>query len=121
MSTAHAQRHTSIIRSLREKKYRPPRINLPTAPDLTLFEVPPDSEDDVDAGEEAVYSVNSIESDRGGEDHLSSEDEDTPKNEQAAEDVHEEIEDIANTDAFSLHREGDTGFDDDSDVEEWSF
>ncbi|KAJ8526036.1 hypothetical protein ON010_g15147 [Phytophthora cinnamomi] len=48
------------------KKRRPLLINLQTAPALTLLEVPPDSEDEVNADEEVVHSDNSIESDRGG-------------------------------------------------------
>ncbi|GMF15347.1 unnamed protein product [Phytophthora fragariaefolia] len=52
ISTSYAQRQASITIGLRRKKQRPPRIELPTAPDLSTFEVPPESDDDDYEGEE---------------------------------------------------------------------
>ncbi|GMF45320.1 unnamed protein product [Phytophthora fragariaefolia] len=54
ISTSYAQRQASITRGLRRKKQCPPRIELPTAPDLSTFEVPPESDDDDYEDEEVV-------------------------------------------------------------------
>ncbi|KAI9988745.1 hypothetical protein PInf_022280 [Phytophthora infestans] len=60
MSSAYARKLASITRGLRRKKQRLPRIALPPAPDLTEFEVPPDS-DSNDAGfEESDVSLDSL-------------------------------------------------------------
>ncbi|ETL37807.1 hypothetical protein L916_10553 [Phytophthora nicotianae] len=53
MSSAYAKKQASTTRGLRRKKQLLPRIALPPVPDLTEFEVPPES-DSNEAGFERV-------------------------------------------------------------------
>ncbi|POM58097.1 Hypothetical protein PHPALM_37303 [Phytophthora palmivora] len=105
MSSAYAQRQSSITRGLRRKKQRPPRIELPTAPDLSQFEAPSDSEDDFEEtiAEESDVSLGSVCSDAEGEELSVSDD--------SAEDLEQFIEDHANTYDFSLEWDGDKNYD----------
>ncbi|EGZ25609.1 hypothetical protein PHYSODRAFT_326600 [Phytophthora sojae] len=115
-STAYAQRQANITRDLRKKKQRPPRIELPAAPDLATFEVPPESEDEGDYDELGDQSDGSVES----ADHSSEEDE-PPRNAQSAEDLQQEIDEHANTYNFFLDSDSDHDPDEENGVEEWSF
>ncbi|EGZ12607.1 hypothetical protein PHYSODRAFT_337026 [Phytophthora sojae] len=121
ISTAYAQRQANITRGLRKKKQRPPRVELPAAPDLATFEVPPESEDEGDYDELGDQSDGSVESARSGEtDHSSKEDE-PPRNAQSAEDLQQQIDEHANTYNFFLDSDSDHDPDEENGVEEWSF
>ncbi|ETM41242.1 hypothetical protein L914_12975 [Phytophthora nicotianae] len=72
------------------KKQRAPRIQLPTAPDLTSFEIPPDSEDEYD--DEVAYQV----------DGSSASNVESPGDAVSAEDLAHEIDEHADTNDFSL-------------------
>ncbi|KAG3127107.1 hypothetical protein PI126_g22015 [Phytophthora idaei] len=106
MSIAYARRQSSITRGLRRKKQRPPRIQLPPAPDLTSFEIPPDSDDEYD--EEVAYqSDDSLESVCSDEDGSYSDDGEGPVGAESAEDLAQEIDEYADTFDFSLDWDGD--------------
>ncbi|EGZ25108.1 hypothetical protein PHYSODRAFT_326178 [Phytophthora sojae] len=121
ISTAYAQRQANITRGLRKKKQRPPRIELPAAPDLATFEVPPESEDEGDYDELGDQSDGSVESARSGEADHSSEEDEPPRNAQSAEDLQQEIDEHANTYNFFLDSDSDHDPDEENGVEEWSF
>jgi hypothetical protein len=115
MSTAYAQRQSSITRGLRRKKQRPPRIQLPASPDLAAFDVPADSDEDADREEELSDAL--IDSDGSEDAGLPSEDDVTPVGMETAKDLETEIAGHANAYDFSLDFPGDDGSDELSDSE----
>ncbi|ETI41271.1 hypothetical protein F443_13490 [Phytophthora nicotianae P1569] len=89
------------------KKQRAPRIQLPTAPDLTSFEIPPDSEDEYD--DEVAYQVDGSSASVSSDDEDSSffffnffENVESPGDAVSAEDLAHEIDEHADTNDFSL-------------------
>ncbi|EGZ26009.1 hypothetical protein PHYSODRAFT_326955 [Phytophthora sojae] len=110
----------NITRGLRKKKQRPPRIELPAAPDLATFEVPPESEDEGDYDELGDQSDGSVESARSGEADHSSEEDEPSRNAQSAEDLQQEIDEHANTYNFFLDSDSDHDPDEENGVEDLS-
>ncbi|GMG18436.1 unnamed protein product [Phytophthora fragariaefolia] len=111
ISTSYAQRQASITRGLRLKKQRLPRIELPTAPDLSTFEVPPEAGDDDYEDEEVdLDSFSDAESNKSSNTDDSNEGL-TSGNAETAEDI---LENTDNHD-FSLEWEGDESCSESSD------
>ncbi|GMF34981.1 unnamed protein product [Phytophthora fragariaefolia] len=65
MSMAYALRQSSITRGLRRKKQRRPRINLSAVPDLTVFQVPPDSGAEIEDIDDDRFQESAVASDLG--------------------------------------------------------
>jgi hypothetical protein len=107
MSTAYARKQASITRGLRRKKVRPPRIVLPSPPNLSAFHVPSDSEDDNDSDDAlSDDSMATVSSEQEPSDPSSGEEE--VKNAETAEDLERAIADNASTYDFSLEWDGES-------------
>ncbi|GMF35975.1 unnamed protein product [Phytophthora fragariaefolia] len=115
ISTSYAQRQASITRGLRRKKQRPPRIELPTAPDLSTFEVPPESDDDDYEGEEVVLD-SSIDAESNESSNMDDINEVlTSGNVETAENLAQNILENTGNHDFSLEWEGDESCSESSD------
>ncbi|OWY90120.1 hypothetical protein PHMEG_00041895 [Phytophthora megakarya] len=103
MSTGYARSQANITKGLRRKKTCAPRIDLPPAPDLTDFVVPPAS-DDEDVREDSHSLSESLcnEVQEGFFNGDLASDDAVPNNGESTEDLEQEITENADTYDFSL-------------------